>query len=114
MIFLKTILLNALNQQGGDLVSPQGKLASVAELTIFTRQENRLRRNILDRVYANPQGQVTILDYKTGQNTSQNRDKWRQQLTGYRQALEQATGESAGSMVIYRPADSEIIGVDSD
>ncbi len=66
---------------------------SAAELPLVLPDGKRFKRLVLDRVFGAPE-KLTILDYKTGADSLDSRQRWRRQLGEYRQALRQLTPDT--------------------
>ncbi len=76
-----------------DMLSPEGKARSLAEAEYFVPVGQRLRRQIIDRLYQDRDGDWHVVDYKSGADASETRSKWRDQLGAY--AATVASAESA-------------------
>ena len=71
-------------------LSPEQKRVSRAEALYLAPDGDRLRRRIIDRLYQDSSGAWHIVDYKTGSDSGNTRQRWARQLATYRSTVEAA------------------------
>jgi len=96
-------VLNAVmgSRQGRDIVTARGKKASWAELPLYTREGEKLRKHVIDRLWQQDDGTYVIVDYKTGQDGEGPRQKWQGQLERYRLIVDACFGGEVRQANIY-------------
>jgi ATP-dependent helicase/nuclease subunit A len=106
---LQDILSSILQSEAGQgIISPQGKSGSWAELPLLRRDGNRISRHIIDRLYEDENG-LTIIDYKTGADSTQTREQWASQLQRYRELVQSLEAGKISSTVIFQVNDNHVI-----
>jgi ATP-dependent exoDNAse (exonuclease V) beta subunit len=111
---LQSILARILQSETGQgIVSPEGKSGSWAELPLLRRDGNRISRHIIDRLYEHD-GQLTIVDYKTGADSLQTREQWIAQLQRYRQLVEKLEAGRVTGTLILQANDNQVIDLSKE
>ena len=100
---LQQTLSNVMSDDIGQGIVLQGdKQASWVELAFYTRNGKHLQKKIIDRIYQKDDGSYVIIDYKTGQDSEENREKWKDQLDDYKKLVETFTGEEVSELKIFQ------------
>jgi ATP-dependent exoDNAse (exonuclease V) beta subunit len=94
--------------QTSDIVEAADKAASWAELAFYSRDGMQLRKHVIDRLYQREDGSFVIVDYKTGQDVDEAREKWRSQLGRYRAIVEAATGADVSALEVMLLGGDEV------
>lgn len=97
-----------------EVLSPEGKRASTAEAVYLVPDGARLGRRIIDRLYQDADGAWHVVDYKSGAEASETRQKWREQLAGYADAVTAAEDGVVASARILQAADRRFIDPERD
>ncbi len=87
--------------QGREIVEAAGKTASWAELAFYSRDGVQLRKHVIDRLYQREDGRFVIVDYKTGEESGESRQKWQAQLERYRQIVADCTDGEVSEAKIF-------------
>ncbi len=78
---LTAMLVNAIGTEGNrSLLSPEGKTGSWSELILYKKEGTGFSRHIIDRMYQGAEGKLVIVDYKSGEDSPDTRQKWQEQL----------------------------------
>ncbi len=101
------------SEPGRAVVSPEGKQQSFTELPLLRRDGNRISKHIIDRIYAGDTG-LTIVDYKTGTDSTETRERWISQLQRYRNLVEALRQGKVVRSVILQAGDNQIIDLSQD
>jgi ATP-dependent helicase/nuclease subunit A len=109
LIELEAILTRILNNESSrELLSPEGKTGSWAELPLLRRDGNRISRHIIDRLYEE-KGAFTIIDYKTGADSDQTREQWISQLQRYRRLCDGLESSPVSGTLVLQANDNKVI-----
>jgi len=111
---LQSILSSIIQSEIAErIVSPEGKADSWAELPLLRRDGNRISRHIIDRLYE-LDGELTIVDYKTGADSIQSREQWIAQLHRYRELAQKLEVGRVTRTLILQANDNELIDLSRD
>jgi len=112
--FLETLTRTISSSPGRETVCPEGKAASWAELALFKREGHKISRHIIDRIYESANGNFIIVDYKSGDDTPTSRHYWQEQLSRYRNLVENLGLESVSQTQIFRPGEGVVLDLSDE
>lgn len=94
---------------GQEIILPGGKMASWAELAFYSRDKMQLKKHIIDRIYQRSDGSFVIVDYKTGQDQDEVRQKWQAQLERYGSIIANYSGKPVSALQVLQVETGELI-----
>ncbi len=94
---------------GRNILRSEGKAASWAELPFYNRAGMQLKKHIIDLMVQSQDGSFVIVDYKTGQDNPETRQKWQTQLDRYRSIVASYTGRSDSDLLVFQVETREFI-----
>jgi ATP-dependent exoDNAse (exonuclease V) beta subunit len=99
---LSEMILSALSDPNSrEMISPEAKGGSWAELAFVSRDGVRMQRHILDLMYVDDAGDAHIVDYKTGSLSDESISGWEDQLSRYKDIVTRTTGVKVEDAQIY-------------
>jgi len=111
---LKRILIQSISEEPGrEIISPEGKQQSWTELPLLRRDGNRISKHVIDRIYQDENGELVIVDYKTGMESDQTREHWANQLQRYRDLAQSLEVGPVGDTLVYQASDNHVIDLES-
>ncbi len=92
-----------------ETLTPDGKRRSLAEAVYLSPEGPRLKKLIVDRLYQDSDGAWHVVDYKTGAEAEETRDKWRQQLEAYARTVTAAEDGVVASRRVLQASEGRFI-----
>lgn len=112
---LKHMLIQSISSEPGRaVISPEGKQQSWTELPLLHREGNRISKHIIDRLYQAENGELVIVDYKTGTESLEAREHWASQLQRYKDLLQRLDSVSVSSTLIFQVSDNQLIDLSNE
>ncbi|HLF31794.1 MAG TPA: 3'-5' exonuclease, partial [Xanthomonadales bacterium] len=112
---LSRMLVRAVSSETGlALAGPGGRAGSWAELVLYCREATGFSRHIIDRLYQDPNGNLVVLDYKSGEDTAESREKWIEQLGRYRHLVDRLDAGRVSRTLIYQATSNTVIDLSGE
>lgn len=96
------------SETGRAVLNPADKQQSWTELPLLRRDGNRISKHIIDRLFEDKNG-LTIVDYKTGTDSPETRERWAVQLQRYRELVQCLEAGRVAATLIFQASDDQLI-----
>ena len=97
------------SKQGRAIISPKEKALSCAEIPVYARQGQQLRRYVLDRIFTDGK-KLVIVDYKSGGVSEERQQSWDSQLAHYKGLIDAVLYGHPLETFIYHPESDRRFG----